>query len=50
MPFIEKNYLFNNTKLDTASSNRHDFGTIYGQNEELYFKLNLVTFFIVYIL
>jgi hypothetical protein len=36
-----ENYLFNNTKLDTASSSRHDFGTIYEQNEELYFKLNL---------
>lgn len=36
-----ENYLFNNTKLDTASSSRHDFGTVYKENEELYFKLNL---------
>ena len=36
-----ENYLFNNTKLDTASSSRHDFGTVYKENGELYFKLNL---------
>ena len=36
-----ENYLFNNTKLDTASSNRHDFGSIYEENGEFYFKLNL---------
>ena len=36
-----EDYLFNNTKLDTASSSRHDFGTIYEENGELYFKLNL---------
>ena len=36
-----ENYLFTNTKLDTASSNRHDFGKIYMENDELYFKLNL---------
>lgn len=36
-----EDYLFNNTKLDTASSGRHDFGTIYEENGELYFKLNL---------
>lgn len=36
-----ENYLFNNTKLDTASSNRHDFGSIYEENGELFFKLNL---------
>jgi type II restriction enzyme len=36
-----ENYLFNNTKLDTASSNRHDFGSIYEEDGELYFKLNL---------
>lgn len=36
-----ENYLFNNTKLDTASSNRHDFGLIYEENGKLYFKLNL---------
>ncbi len=36
-----ENYLFNNTKLDTASSNRHDFGSIYKENGKLFFKLNL---------
>lgn len=36
-----ENYLFNNTKLDTASSNRHDFGYVYEENGELFFKLNL---------
>lgn len=36
-----ENYLFNNTKLDTASSKRHGFGSIYKENGELYFKLNL---------
>ncbi len=36
-----ENYLFNNTKLDTASSSRHDFGTIYEESGEFYFKLNL---------
>jgi len=41
-----ENYLFNNTKLDTASSSRHDFGTIYIENGELYFKLNLQIRFI----
>jgi hypothetical protein len=41
-----ENYLFNNTKLDTASSSRHDFGTVYEENGELYFKLNLQIRFI----
>lgn len=36
-----EDYLFTNTKLDTASSNRHGFGTIYQENGQLYFKLNL---------
>ncbi|OGV77064.1 MAG: restriction endonuclease [Methylotenera sp. RIFCSPLOWO2_02_FULL_45_14] len=34
-------YLFENTKLETASSNRHGFGVIYEQNGHCYFKLNL---------
>jgi type II restriction enzyme len=41
-----ENYLFNNTKLETASSTRHDFGSIYEDNDELYFKLNLQIRFI----
>lgn len=36
-----ENYLINNTGLDTASSTRHEFGEIYQENENLYFKLNL---------
>ncbi len=36
-----ENYLLNNTKLETASSTRHDFGTVYKEDETLYFKLNL---------
>jgi len=36
-----ENYLFENTKLDTASSSRHDFGIIYENNGELFIKLNL---------
>lgn len=36
-----EDYLLNNTKLDTASSSRHEFGKIYEENGLLYFKLNL---------
>lgn len=36
-----ENYLFANTKLETASSTRHDFGRIYEDNGMYYFKLNL---------
>lgn len=36
-----EDYLFHNTKLETASSTRHEFGKIYTENEKLYFKLNL---------
>lgn len=41
-----ENYLLSNTKLDTASSSRHEFGKIYEENGELYFKLNLQIRFI----
>lgn len=41
-----ENYLFNNTKLETASSSRHEFGSIYKYNGALYFKLNLQIRFI----
>ena len=41
-----EDYLVNNTKLDTASSSRHEFGQIYEENGELYFKLNLQIRFI----
>jgi len=36
-----EDYLLNNTKLETASSTRHGFGTIYKQNGMLLFNLNL---------
>ena len=36
-----EDYLFTNTKLETASSTRHEFGKIYEDNGQLYFKLNL---------
>ncbi len=36
-----EDYLLQNTKLDTASSTRHNFGEIYEDKNQLYFKLNL---------
>lgn len=36
-----QNYLYTNTKLETASSSRHKFGQVYKENENIYFKLNL---------
>jgi len=36
-----EDYLLFNTKLETASSNRHDFGLIYQEKNRLFFKLNL---------
>jgi type II restriction enzyme len=36
-----EDYLFTNTKLETASSTRHEFGKIFEENCQLYFKLNL---------
>lgn len=36
-----EDYLLNNTKLETASSTKHDFGTVYEENNIQYFKLNL---------
>lgn len=36
-----EDYLLNNTKLETASSTRHDFGTVYSVDNEQFFKLNL---------
>ncbi len=41
-----EDYLIGNTKLDTASSSRHEFGKVYSENVELYFKLNLQIRFI----
>lgn len=36
-----EDYLFHNTKLETASSTRHEFGKVYSDNANFYFKLNL---------
>lgn len=36
-----EDYLFTNTKLETASSTRHEFGRIYQENGQFLFKLNL---------
>lgn len=36
-----EDYLFANTKLDTPSSTRHEFGSLYEKNGKLYFALNL---------
>lgn len=36
-----EDYLFHNTKLETASSKRHEFGTIYSEDGNFFFKLNL---------
>lgn len=41
-----EDYLINNTKLETASSSRHEFGSIYKEGNQLYFKLNLQIRFI----
>ena len=41
-----EDYLLNNTKLDTASSNRHGFGKIYQENGQLNFIMNLQIRFI----
>lgn len=36
-----EDYLFANTKLETASSAKHEFGKIYEEGGQFYFKLNL---------
>ena len=36
-----QDWLVKNTKLETASSSRHNFGKLYKGNGEIYFKLNL---------
>jgi type II restriction enzyme len=36
-----EDYLYTNTKLETASSTRHEFGIVYKENNNLYFNLNL---------
>lgn len=39
-------YLFNNTRLETPSTSKYDFGTIYKENGNLFIKLNLQVRFI----
>lgn len=39
-------YLINNTKFETASTSRHEFGSIYKDNGKYYIKLNLQVRFI----
>lgn len=41
-----EDYLLYNTKFETASPSRHNFGVIYKDGEELYLKLNLQIRFI----
>jgi hypothetical protein len=41
-----ENYLFNNTRLETPSTSRYNFGKIYQENGNFYFKLNLQIRFI----
>ncbi len=36
-----ENYLYYNTKLETASSSRHNFGRVYTENDEKFIKFNL---------
>jgi DNA (cytosine-5)-methyltransferase 1 len=43
---ILKDYLFHNTKLDTPSSTRHRFGTLYKEKNQTLIKLNLQIRFI----
>lgn len=41
-----EDYLFENTRLDTASSTRYEFGDIYEEDGQFYFNLNLQIRFI----
>lgn len=41
-----ENYLLKNTKFETASTTRHQFGSIYKEGEKYYLKLNLQIRFI----
>jgi len=41
-----EDYLFHNTKLETASSTRHNFGKVFSEGDSLNFKLNLQIRFI----
>lgn len=41
-----RNYLFNNTRMESPSATRHGYGTVYEENGELFIKLNLQIRFI----
>lgn len=41
-----EDYLFQNTKIETASSTKHNFAQIYSKGDDLFFKLNLQIRFI----
>lgn len=41
-----REYLFQNTRFDTPSSSRHDFGYIYRENRKFFMKLNFQIRFI----
>jgi type II restriction enzyme len=41
-----ENYLINNTKLETASSSKHNFGKLYKEEDKLFMNLNLQIRFI----
>lgn len=41
-----ENYLLKNTKFETASTSRHQFGSIYKENDKYYLNLNLQVRFI----
>jgi len=36
-----RSYLYENTRFEGASSSRHEYGSLYEENGELFFKLNL---------
>ena len=39
-------YLFNNTRLETPSTSKYDFGTIYKEDKKTLIKLNLQVRFV----
>ncbi len=41
-----RNYLFNNTRMESPSATRHGYGTVYEENGEKFIKLNLQIRFI----
>lgn len=41
-----RNYLFNNTRMETPGSTKHKYGVVYKENDEKFIKLNLQIRFI----